>query len=184
MAGFETAAAGSGVRKGTGKVGGGLSQIVVFKLADESYGVSIHLVREINALQPITSVPHTPDFIEGVTNLRGKVIPVLDLRKRLGLPAENGRDTRIMVVEHHQETIGMIVDAVSEVLTVDPAAVEPPSPYVVSVDTEYITGILKLEDRLVILLDLTRVLNPGEEESLQQFAQDQTTGVENAQEGA
>jgi len=145
-------------------------QIVLFRLGDEHFGVSISLVREVTVLQPITRVPRTPDFLEGVTNLRGRVIPVLDLRRRLGLPAdEPGRDARIVVVEYRGEIIGMIVDGVSEVLTVDPTSVEPPSPYVVSVDTQYITGILKLSDRLVILLDLTRVLSSEEMDDLAEF---------------
>ncbi|MBE3577312.1 MAG: chemotaxis protein CheW [Limnochordales bacterium] len=149
---------------------GAPDQIVLFRLGEENFGVSISLVREVTVLQPITRVPRTPDFIEGVTNLRGRVIPVLDLRRRLGLPADPpGREARIVVVEYQGEIIGMIVDGVSEVLTIDPASVEPPSPYVVSVDTQYITGILKLADRLVILLDLTRVLSAEEAADLGEF---------------
>lgn len=148
-------------------------QAVLFRLGDEHYAVSIDLVREVNLLQPITRLPATPDFVEGVINLRGRVIPVIDLRRRLGLPADPpGREARIVVVEHHGETLGMIVDGVSEVFTVDPAAVEPPSPYVVSVDTQFITGILKLPERLVVLLDLARILSESEQQELVEFQQE------------
>ena len=137
-------------------------QLVVFHLGPEAYGVQIAAVREIITLQPVTRVPHTPDYVEGVINLRGRVIPVIDLRRRLGLAAgERDRMTRIVVVEGDGGVIGMVVDAVSEVLTVSGEQVEPPAPYA-GVDVEYVRGIAKVGDRLVILLDLDRVLTPEE----------------------
>jgi len=145
-------------------------QVVVFRLAGELYGVDIHQVREIIRVPDITRVPRTPDFVEGVINLRGSVIPVLDLRKRFLLPPGNGdADRRIVVVEMGEQTIGVIVDAVSEVLRLEGDRIEPPSPYIVSVDTQYITGIARLDDRLVILLDLNRVLNAKERDELERF---------------
>lgn len=136
-----------------------VAQVVVFRLGKELYGADISIVREVNRLQRITKVPRTPAYLEGVTNLRGRVIPVIDLRKRLGLPAEAAtQSTRIAVAEIHGNQVGMIVDAVQEVLRVPPGAVEPPSPMFSKVDSENVLGIAKIDDRLIILLDLARIL--------------------------
>lgn len=144
-----------------------LQQLVVFELAGESYGVPIQRVREIIRVPAITKVPRTPEFIEGVINLRGGVIPVIDLSKRFGLQGERKTDDRrIIVVEMRDWTLGMIVDGVSEVLRVDPAMVEPPSPYIVTIATKYLAGVAKVGDRLVILLDLNNVLFDDEHERL------------------
>lgn len=133
-------------------------QLVVFLLGEESYGLRIDIVREIITLQPVTHVPHAPEFVDGVINLRGGVIPVLDLRRRLGLPGgQQGRMTRIMVVEGEGGTVGMVVDAVSEVLTVSGGTIEPPSPYA-GVDVDLVRGIAKVGERLIILLDLAQLL--------------------------
>jgi len=143
------------------------NQLVVFDLANEHYGVDIAAVEGIIKLQPITIVPRAPQFVEGVTNLRGKILPVIDLRKRFGLPcAENSKATRIVVVEMNGLTVGFIVDGVSEVLRISPEAVEPPSPIVTTVDSAFIRGIAKAGERLVILLDLNRVLSLQEMNSL------------------
>lgn len=146
----------------------GQRQLVLFHLAGEIYAVDIHQVREIIRLPQITRVPRTPDFVEGVINLRGNVIPVLDLRKRFGLgEGEESADRRIIVVEMGERTIGMIVDAVSEVLRIDETLIDPPSPYIVSVNTLYIEGIARLEPDLVILLNLEKVLTEDEKERLE-----------------
>jgi purine-binding chemotaxis protein CheW len=143
-------------------------QLVVFALGEELYGVRIGVVREIITWQQVTRVPHTPPYVEGVINLRGRVIPVIDLRRRLGLPSgERDRHTRIVVVEGEGDIVGMVVDAVSEVLTVTGDRVEPPSPYA-GVNVDYVRGIAKLDDRLVILLDLDRVLAPEEAQAVSQ----------------
>ncbi len=143
------------------------NQLVVFDLANEHYGVDIAAVEGIIKMQAITNVPRAPQFVEGVTNLRGKVLPVIDLRKRFGLPPEEAtKNTRIVVVEMNGATVGMIVDGVSEVLRVGPDAVEPPSPIVATVDSAFIKGIAKVGERLVILLDLGRVLSTRESASL------------------
>src|ERR1700704_3767754 len=143
-------------------------QLVVFQLGAEFYGVEIARVHEIIRLQAITRVPRAPSFVEGVINLRGKVIPVIDLRRRFGLAAaEHTRASRIVVVEIGDQVVGIIVDAVSEVLRVNGATVEPPSPVVAGVDSEYIHGIAKLPERLVILLDLDRVLARDERRALE-----------------
>jgi len=143
------------------------NHLVVFDLANEHYGVDIAAVEGIIKMQPITLVPRAPEFIEGVTNLRGKVLPVLDLRKRFGLPAAaTTKDSRIVVVEMNATTVGIVVDGVSEVLQLAPEAVEPPSPLVTTVDSAFIKGIAKFAERLIILLDLGKVLTLHEKGEL------------------
>ena len=145
-------------------------QLVVFDLSTESYGVDIGAVREIIRLQDITKVPRTPEFVEGVINLRGKVIPVVDLRKRFGLPAgEESKENRIVVVDIGAQDIGVIVDAVTEVLRIATDSVEPPSSVITTADSEYLLGIAKLDSRLIILLDLEQVLTEVEHNSLQEM---------------
>ena len=151
------------------------NQLVVFNLANEHYGVGIRSVDSIERLKPITAVPHTPGFVEGVTNLRGTVLPVIDLRKRFGLPAaETTKEARIVVVEVDGiQQVGMVVDAVSEVLRVPEENVEPPSPIVASADSAFITGIAKVDKRLIILLDLNKVLSPEEKANLKAMQADE-----------
>jgi len=135
-------------------------QLVVFDLAGEHYGVDISSVREIIQMQTVTRVPGSVSFVEGMINLRGIVIPVVDLRKRFGLDsAEHDKDTRIMVMHCKGQDIGMIVDSVTEVLRIQSDSIEPPSSVVTSSDSEYLLGTAKLTDRLVILLDTDRVLS-------------------------
>ncbi len=139
-------------------------QLVVFDLADEGYGVDISSVREIIRMQEITKVPRAPDFVEGVINLRGRVIPVVDLRKRFGfLVTDWTKDTRIVVVDIGKQDIGVVVDAVTEVLRLTAASVEPPSSVITTADSEYLLGIAKLESRLIILLDLEQALSTMEQ---------------------
>jgi purine-binding chemotaxis protein CheW len=143
-------------------------QLVILDLAHEHYGVDISAVDSIIEMQPVTVVPRAPEFVEGVTNLRGVVLPVIDLRKRFGLPAaEQTKKTRIVVVELEISKVGMIVDAVTEVLRVPEEAVEPLSPIVTTVDSVFITGIAKVDERLIILLDLDQVLSLEEKADIQ-----------------
>jgi purine-binding chemotaxis protein CheW len=145
----------------------GEEQVVVLELAGEAYGVEIGKVEEIIRMQAITRIPNGPAFIEGVTNLRGRVIPVLDLRKRFGLPAtEQTRRSRIVVGELGQHTVGLVVDGVSEVLLVSADAVEPPSTLVTTADSAFLRGVAKLGERLILLLDLSRILTRAEQEDL------------------
>lgn len=137
-------------------------QLVIFKLANEDYGLPIQKVQEINRMVPVTRLPQTPDFMEGVINLRGRVIPVIDLRKRFGLAArEQQDDTRIMIIDVDGQTVGIIVDAVNEVVQMPGTAIEPPPPAFI-LDARYIEGIGKMEDRLVILLNVDQVLTSQE----------------------
>jgi purine-binding chemotaxis protein CheW len=154
------------------------NQLVVFNLANEDYGVDIGAVDGIVKMQTITKVPHAPGFVEGITNLRGEVLPVIDLRKRFGLPlGETTKDTRIVNVEVDGIKVGMVVDAVTEVLRVAEDDVEPPSPLVTTVDSAFITGIAKVDDgpgapgRLIILLDLGKVLSTEEQTDLKALQQ-------------
>lgn len=156
-------------------------QLVVFELANEHYGVDISAVNTIIRMQEITEVPKTPSFVEGVINLRGSIIPVIDLRKRFGLPAGSiTKASRIVVVEASSQMIGMIVDAVAETLRLSCDSIEPPSPVVVSVDSEYLRGIGKQNDRLVILLDLDKVLSAKESESIAKIDKRVGANEENA----
>lgn len=145
-----------------------VNQFVIFSLAGEQYGVDISNVESIIKMQEITPVPHAPDFVEGVTNLRGKVLPVMDLRKRYGLEQrEFTLDTRIVVVETDGAMVGMIVDEVHEVLSVSEDSIEPPASIVTTLDSGSIDGIAKVDDRLIILLDLRKVLSLDEKATLQ-----------------
>ena len=143
-------------------------QLVVFELADEYYGVDIASVESIIRLQPIVSVPQAPAFVEGVTRLRGTVLPVVDLRKRFGLPAQEAtKETRIVVAGMGGLAVGMLVDAVIAVRKVPEENIEPPSPLVVTVGSTFISGIAKVDDeRMIILLDLGLVLSPEEQAGL------------------
>lgn len=144
-----------------------LLQLVSFKIGDAEFGVDILKVQEINKMMELTIVPNTPSFIEGVVNLRGRIIPVINLRSRLGLEIkEYDSETRIIVVELDDKTIGFIVDQVEEVLRIPKDITEPPPEVVSGVNSEYITAIGKLEDRLLILLDLSKILSNEERKEL------------------
>lgn len=135
-------------------------QLVVFTIGDEEFGVDISQVREIVRVAEITYLPKAPVFIEGVVNLRGQVLAVLDLSKRLGVASkERGENTRIIVVEVGENTVGMIVDSVLEVLRMSSESIEEvPSLVETEVPEHFIRGVGKLKDRLLVLLDLSRVL--------------------------
>jgi purine-binding chemotaxis protein CheW len=144
---------------------------VVFELGRETYGLDIATVREIITMQTITKVPRTLEYVEGVINLRGRVIPVFNLHKKFGLAAkEASRSTRIVVVEVEGNTIGMIVDGVSEVLRISKDIVERPNSIISDVDAEYLAGVAKLDDRLVILLDLEKVLSKEDHSVLENIS--------------
>ncbi len=141
----------------------GTIQLVSFRLADETFGVEITKVREINLMCEITHVPQSPPHVKGLINLRSNVIPVVDLRTLFGLSeTELDSDSRIMVMQVGSRTIGIIVDAVDEVLRVAQKDVAPPPPTVSSLGQDYLTGLVRLKDQLLILLDVDRVL--GHEE--------------------
>ena len=139
-------------------------QLVVFKLGREEYGVSILQVQEIKRMTDITRVPHTPDYITGVINLRGSVLPVVDIKKRLDLPAQTHTDhTRNIIVKIDEIIVGMVVDAVSEVLAIDQENIESPDAVVGGVAANFISGVGKLDNRLLILLNLEMIIGIGQD---------------------
>lgn len=159
-------------------------QLVVFSLHNELYGVDINVVREIIRMQSLTNVPETSSYVEGVFNLRGSVTPVIDLRKRLDLTVDEvTTDTRIVVVDVKNQNIGVIVDGVDEVLRIKADSIEPTSSIITATNSDYILGIAKLEDRLIILLDLENALSEealeiGRQEYLQEKSQKALNPIE------
>jgi purine-binding chemotaxis protein CheW len=140
-----------------------LLQLVSFAIGDEEFGVEILKVQEINRMISVTQVPNSPHYVDGVINLRGKVIPIIDLRTRIGMPRkEHDKDTRIIVVDLEGKNVGFVVDSVSEVLRIPSNVTEPPPVLASGVESSYITSVAKLEDRLIILLDLEKVLSTEE----------------------
>jgi purine-binding chemotaxis protein CheW len=138
-------------------------QLVVFNLGQEEYGVDILQVQEIKRLTEITRVPNAPDFFEGVVNLRGDVIPVIDLYKRFNLTAtEITEESRIVIVNVKDITVGITVDAVSEVITLEETAFAPPPPLVAGIEASFVEAIGKLDERLLILLNMDRILGLDE----------------------
>ena len=139
-------------------------QLVAFKILDEEYGVSILNVQEIRDMTDITRVPYAPDYIKGVINLRGSVLPVIDLKKRIGLAdAPYTPKTRIIIMKLQDISIGMIVDAVTEVLTVDGNHAAPPKSISNDARNKYINGIGNVDGRLVIMLNLDEIVDLPEE---------------------
>ncbi|MEM9418672.1 MAG: chemotaxis protein CheW [Planctomycetota bacterium] len=140
-----------------------LLQLVSFEIGAEEYAISILAVQEINRMMPITRVPHAPAAVEGVINLRGRIIPVIDMRKRFDLePVSDDGDARIIVVEVGTagRVIGFTVDRVHEVLRLDPTIVDPAPTAGSAIDADFIRGVGKLDDRLLILIDLERLFTP------------------------
>ena len=134
-------------------------QFVTFTLVNEEYAVDILNVQEINRITEITMVPNSPDYVEGVINLRGKVIPVINLRKKFNFEEKPTDDTsRIIIMEIQGITNGLIVDSVSEVLRISSSSVEAAPPMSSDLQSQFIKGIAKLENRLIILIDLDRLL--------------------------
>ena len=142
----------------------GSMQLVSFRLGNETYGIEITKIREIILVGEITQIPETPHYIKGLINLRSSVIPVIDLRARFSLPeGELGEESRIMVLNVAGRTIGIVVDSVNEVLRVSQSQVSPAPPTVASLGNHYMTGLVRLDEQLLILLDVDRLF--GEEET-------------------
>ncbi|MEQ8845991.1 MAG: chemotaxis protein CheW [Phycisphaerales bacterium] len=147
-------------------------QLVTFEVAGEEFAVDILAVHEINRMMELTRVPQAPAEIEGVINLRGKIIPVMDLRKRFGLEERDRDDqTRIIVVEVESRVIGFIVDRVRQVLAVNQSIIEPAPDMVATIDSQFISGVGKLPDRLLILLDLANLLSAKLAEAIDHVAE-------------
>lgn len=146
-------------------------QVVGLRIGRETFGLPISIVREIVRVPEITSVPNAPDYIEGVINLRGRIIPIVDLRKRFGQKQfEPNKKNRIVVVELGARAFGLIVNSASEVLRIPPSEIEEPNNVFQEGELDYITGVGKLNGRLVILLDVNRILKRGELRGIDEVA--------------
>jgi purine-binding chemotaxis protein CheW len=146
-------------------------QVVGFRIGNETFGVRIASVREIVRVPEITSVPSAPETVEGVINLRGKIIPVMDLRKRFGhVDITPDKKNRILVVELDSKLIGLIVNAASEVLKIPPSDIEAPGSVFAEGESSYVTGVGKLKGRLIILLDVSKLLHTHEVKKLEEAA--------------
>jgi purine-binding chemotaxis protein CheW len=137
-----------------------ISQLVGFRLGDEDYAIAITKIQEIILMKPITRIPQVPDYIEGLINLRGSVIPIVNLRKRFGLaPRDADDETRTIVVNIHDKTVGCIVDAVTQVMRISRDEIQPPPLSVLAIAHQHIAGLARLEDRLLIILDIERLFD-------------------------
>ncbi|MDF2628902.1 MAG: cheW1 [Symbiobacteriaceae bacterium] len=138
---------------------GAEQQYVVFRLMGQPYGAAIDVVREVNHLTQITRLPNTPAYVEGVIDLRGEVLPVVDLRKRLGLPAkEADGETRLMVLSLGEQSAALIVDGVEQVLTINTDEIVPPNQHVTLPGQDYVVGVARGHESLVVVLDLARLM--------------------------
>ena len=147
-------------------------QVVGFRIGNETYGVRIGSVREIVRVPEITAVPSAPETVEGVINLRGKIIPVMDLRKRFGQSQiQPDKKNRILVVELEHKLVGLIVNAASEVLKINPSEIEPPGNLFADGESGYVTGVGKLKGRLIILLDIAKLLQRPEYKRFEEAAE-------------
>ncbi len=149
------------------KSGEELNQLISFSIGEENYGVDIQTVKEVIRHREITRLPKAPSFVKGVINLRGDIIPILDLRERFGLEhKEYNEMTRVIVVEVDDKSIGMVVDSVSHVLRIGQAEIEPPPPIVGGVSEEYLRGIGKVGEKLIVLLNIDKILTVEEKVEL------------------
>lgn len=145
-------------------------KVIVFQLKDEEYGVEVDQVKSIEKLEHITRVPRTPKFVKGVINLRGVVTPIIDLRNRFGLEeALYSESTRIIIVAVGELEVGLIVDAANDVIDIPVNAIEPPPEVVGGIEAAYLRGVAKLDKRLLILLNLDKVLSTEEIKQLDAF---------------
>jgi purine-binding chemotaxis protein CheW len=149
--------------RGSGRSNNPVLQLVGFRLDNEDYAIAITKIQEIILMKPITRLPQVPDFIEGLINLRGSVIPIVNLRKRFGLaPRELDDETRTIVVNIHDKTVGCVVDAVTQVMRINRDQIQPPPLGALAVNHHYLAGLAKLDDRLLIILDIDRLFEAEE----------------------
>jgi purine-binding chemotaxis protein CheW len=148
-------------------------QLVSFKIGNEEHGIDVLKVREIIRMSNITRVPNTPHYIEGVINLRGKVIPIISLRMKFSLPeAENDNRTRIIVMDMDNELMGFVVDSVAEVIRIAISEIQPPPPIVTGgIDQECLAGVIHHAERLLVLLDLEKMFSPDERKTFTDMIQ-------------
>ncbi|MGR3293188.1 MAG: chemotaxis protein CheW [Candidatus Scalindua sp.] len=148
-------------------------KFLTFIISNEVYGIEILKVREIICLMDITEVPQTPDYMKGVINLRGKVIPVMDLRLKFSISEEeHTQETCVIVVEVNNTSIGIVVDSVSEVLNISGGEIEETPSFGQEIDTNFIMGLGKVKEKIIILLDIEAVLSSEELEMAEQLARE------------
>lgn len=158
-------------RKSSSQQSSALMQIVSFHVGAEEFGLEILRVQEIIRVKELTRVPNLPPYVEGVINLRGSVIPVISLRRCFALESRSSdKQTRIVVVEMRSGVLGFVVDSVSEVLRIPTETVEPP-PLLGKVEREYVSGVGKLENRLLLLLDVDKLITASEQQACASVAQ-------------
>ncbi|WP_067729437.1 chemotaxis protein CheW [Oceanobacillus damuensis] len=143
-------------------------KMIIFQLEDEEYAVSVNQIGSIERLMPITRIPQTEPFVKGVINLRGVIIPVIDLRLRFNMQiAELNDNNRIIIAKFNEVEVGLIVDSANDVIDIPVDEIEPAPEVIGTVDADYIEGVAKIENRLLILLDLPEVLSLQELDELQ-----------------
>ena len=150
-------------REKSGVLAENLDQLISFAISDEDYGVDIQTVKEVIRHREITRLPKAPAFVKGVINLRGDIIPIIDLRERFGMEQQEYTDmTRVIVVEVEGRSVGMVVDSVSHVIRIEEGQIVPPPPCVGKASEEYIRGVGKVDEKLIVLLHITRILTTEE----------------------
>jgi purine-binding chemotaxis protein CheW len=153
-----------------------LEKVVIFSLGKELYGMDIFELKEIIRMAEITRIPKAPSFIEGVINLRGKIIPVIDLKKKLGIDGnENPEEKRILVADVGGQTAGLVVDHVHEVADIEDKDIEPP-PVVLEIDGRFIRGLAKMGERIVVLLKADEILSVKEKQELEKLSKEGMEG--------
>ncbi len=150
---------------------GELIQLISFMVGDEEFGLDILRVKEVIRLREITRLPRSPSFVKGVINLRGDIIPIIDLRDKFGLESrEHTSMTRVIVADVDGKLVGMVIDAASQVVRVPTGQIDPPPPIIGGLSAEYVRGVGKLDDRLIILINIDRILSNEEKVELQHMA--------------
>jgi purine-binding chemotaxis protein CheW len=145
-------------------------QLVTFFLEEEEYAIPIENIQGINRIGEITKLPNSLPYVEGITNLRGNIIPLINLRKRMGLPPkEFDKTTRFIVIELNTKLFGFIVDFVDKVLRIPKNTIEPPPPSSLKINTKYVTGVAKYENKLIIVLDLAKIFSEDEVNEISQI---------------
>lgn len=155
-----------------------IQQLVKFYIADEAFGISIKQIFQILKPQEVFKVPNTPPFIEGLINLRGKVMTVFNLRKRFNLPdKENDEDTKILVIRMDEYLLGFTVDSVSEIVRVQEEDIVETPPTLTNFDKRFLSGVAKVEEKLVLLLNLEKILTPDEENRVKEMVEENEAQV-------
>ncbi|OEF98626.1 chemotaxis protein CheW [Desulfuribacillus alkaliarsenatis] len=153
-------------------------KVIVFRLREQEYGVDVNQVKSIERVQDITKVPEAPNFVKGIIDLRGVVTPIIDLRTRLNLSVTEDTDnTRVIIVNIDGVEVGLIVDSANDVIDIPISSIEPPPPIAAGVRAVYLHGVAKLEDRLLILLNLNKVLSSDEIKIIDEIGTDNNGSI-------